>query len=376
MRGFLKKIAIVANSTWYLYNFRRQMILQFIEAGFQVIVIAPKDEYVTQFKELGIRTFDVYIDKKGKNPLNDLRAYKSFLSIYKSQMPDIVLQYTIKPNVYGTLAAKKLQIPTINNIAGLGTLFIKETIFTYIAKILYRWSQRKSDIVIFQNRDDSKLFLDNNIVLQNQVVQVPGSGVDLNRFKPRNKSTQNSAFTFLLIARMIEEKGTRVLVDAGRILANSGLKFKIQLLGFLDVENPSAITRDQMNEWVSLDFVDYLGISNNVEDIIAEADSIALPSYYREGVPRTLLEAAAMGKPIVTTDNVGCREVVDEGKNGFKCAVKDSEALAKAMEKMINLSSEEYDNMCQYSREKMVNEFDENIVIRTYFESIDKVLNK
>jgi glycosyltransferase involved in cell wall biosynthesis len=370
----MSKIAIVANSTWYLYNFRRRMILKFIESGFEVIVIAPKDEYVDKFRELGIQTVDVYMDKKGKNPLNDIKTYKSFLSVYRNQKIDIALQYTIKPNVYGTLAAKKCNIPVINNIAGLGTLFIKETIFTHIAKMLYRWSQRKADIVIFQNRDDSKLFLDNKIVLQNQVVQVPGSGVDLSRFKPRKKSPQNSVFTFLLIARMIEEKGVRVLVDAGKILAERGLKFNIQLLGFLAVENPSAITREQMNEWATLDFVEYLGVSDSVENIIAEADCVTLPSYYREGVPRTLLEAAAMGKPIVTTDNVGCREVVDEGRNGYKCAVKDSKALADSMEKMLMLSSEEYLNMCQYSREKMVQEFDEAIVIQAYFDCIKKII--
>lgn len=370
-----KIIVLSANSTWYLYNFRRKMIHDFQKDGYQVVVVAPKDSYSDMFNELGVKTYSLYMDQKGKNPINDLRTFFNYIRLYKRIKPDIVLNYTIKANIYGTLAASLLSIPIINNIAGLGTLFIKNNIFTKLAIFLYRISQKRADIVIFQNNDDKELFVKYKLVNKDQIDRVPGSGVDLIRFKPSVLREKNEKFTFLLVARMLREKGVEVLVEAGKLLNEKGYNFEINFLGFLDVENPGAITKTEMDNWCELSYINYLGVSNSVEDVIDTSDCVVLPSYYREGIPRTLLEAAAMAKPIITTDNVGCKEVVEHEKNGYKCKTKSIVDLSIVMERMLNVSNKEYNDMCIYSRKKMENEFDENIVINTYKKHIKTILS-
>ena len=362
-----KKIAIISNLSWNLYNFRLSLMYAMRDAGFEVIAIAPHDKYSQKIIDAGFEFHDIKMNAQGINPLEDLRTTYQFYKLFKKIAPDVLCQYTIKPNIYGSFVASMLKIKMINNIAGLGTLFIKEGAVTKIAKVLYKVSQYKADRVFFQNSDDLEFFTGKGIVNANKCDVLPGSGVDINRFKPHYKE-ECEKVRFLLIARMIWEKGIGEYVKSAREIKKTYPNVEFCLLGFLDVKNPGAITKSEMDEWVQEGVVNYLGVSDNVDEVIQSADCVVLPSYYREGTPKTLLESGSSGKPIITTDSVGCRDVVDHGINGFLCEPRSSEDLTLKIEMFLRLTHEEKSEMGRQSREKMTREFDEKIVIDKYLD--------
>ena len=367
-----KKIAIVVNNSWYAWNMRANLGFAFQKVGFEVVFICPYDKYSENIKE-HFEYIDIKINSKGMNPIEDLKTIYAFYNVYKDIKPDIVLHYNIKPNIYGTIAASMLNIPTINNIAGLGTLFIKQNFVTKIAKFLYKFSQKRATKIFFQNQDDFKMFIDEKLVQKEKCDVLPGSGVDVEKFFPLEKK-DDGIFRFLLVSRMLWAKGIQEFVDAAKIIKQKYKNVEFQLLGHLDVESPTAISKEQMDIWVKNGFVNYLGSSDDVRVEITQSDCIVLPSFYREGTPRILLESASMGKPIITTDNVGCKDVVDDGINGFLCEVKNADDLALKMEKMLNSSFDERNIMGKAGREKIVKEFDEKIVIEKYLKAIESIL--
>ncbi|WP_220741608.1 glycosyltransferase family 4 protein, partial [Shewanella schlegeliana] len=355
----MAKIVITANTSWYLYNFRKNTILSLIHAGHDVIAVAPQDEYSCNIKKMGADFVHISIDKGGTNPFRDIFTLFSFYRIYKGLRCDVVLNFTPKNNIYSTLASHVCGAKAINNIAGLGVLFIDETYSSKIARQLYKLSQKFAKKVFFQNEDDRALFIENKITPVEITERLPGSGADLSRFK-LSISKDDGVVSFLLIARMLYDKGIMHYIEAAR-----ELKFKYQgqidfrLLGFLDVDNPSAVSRKEMQAWVDEGIVDYLGTSDSVETEISKVDCVVLPSFYREGVPKSLLEAGAMGKPIITTDNVGCRETVDDSVNGFICQPRSTKSLVSSLDKMFKLTHDERLAMGRASRLKMETEFDE-----------------
>ena len=362
-----KKIAIVSNLSWNLYNFRLSLMNAMRDEGYEVIAIAPYDQYSQKIIDAGFEFHDIKMNAQGINPLEDFKTTYAFYKLFKKISPDVLCQYTIKPNIYGSFVASFLKIKMINNIAGLGTLFIQDGPVTKIAKILYKVSQYKADRVFFQNRDDFNFFTDKGIVSAQKCDVLPGSGVDTNRFKPMYKA-ESSKVRFLLIARMIWEKGIGEYVQAAREIKKIYPNVEFCLLGFLDVENPGAITRKEMEEWVEEGVINYLGISDKVDEVIQSADCVVLPSYYREGTPKTLLESGSSAKPIITTDSVGCRDVVDHGINGFICEPRSWEDLKLKIEMFLALSYEERLEMGSNSRIKIKKEFDEKIVIDKYLD--------
>ncbi|KTF13170.1 glycosyltransferase family 4 protein [Pseudoalteromonas sp. H103] len=359
-------VGISANTSWYLYNFRKNTILAMLAAGNKVFAIAPQDEYSKKLEELGCEFININIDSGGTNPINDLGTLYNFYKIYKNYTIDIVLNFTPKNNIYSTLAARLAGVKSINNIAGLGTLFISESLASKIARVLYKYSQSKADFIFFQNEDDRALFKSHKIAQNVKSDRLPGSGADLSRFIV-SPAPDDGVTRFLLIARMLFDKGIGQYVEAARALKSKyGDAVEFRLLGFLDVDNPSAVSKAQMNTWVDEGVVNYLGTSDNVEAEIAQVDCMVLPSYYREGVPKSLLEAGAMGKPIVTTDNVGCRETVDDAYNGFICEPRSTESLTHALDKIVTMSHEQRLVLGNNSRIKIEQEFDEKIVIQKY----------
>ena len=372
-----KKILISLNTAWNLLNFRAGLIGGLISSGYEVVVVAPKDEYVVKLELLGCRFVHLEMDNQGTHPIRDLLLLWRFFRLLKTEKPDLCLFYTVKPNVYGSLASRLCGIPFINNVSGLGAVFIQGGWVKSIVSALYKLAFRNSYRVFFQNRDDLGLFLENKLVKVALTDVLPGSGINLHRFTPTDdtdRKSLNSPFRFLLIARMLKDKGIVEFVNAAQLLKESGVNADFCLLGFLGVQNPAAISSEQMKEWTDQGFVKYLGVSDDVREHIASADCIVLPSY-REGTPRTLLEAAAMGKPIITTDVVGCKEVVEHGVNGFLCEVKNAQDLSLKMKEMLLLSEGQRRMMGENGRLKMEKEFDENIVIQKYLQAIDLALH-
>jgi glycosyltransferase involved in cell wall biosynthesis len=308
------------------------------------------------------------MDSRGANALRDFGLVIEFWSIYRHIRPDVILHFTIKPNIYGTLAATMLKIPVINNVCGLGTVFLKKGLVSKVAMALYRWAFRYPKKVFFQNADDKKLFLERKLVPAGIADLLPGSGVDLRRFVPVS-SGKNEKFTFLLISRLITDKGVLEFIDAVKELKSKGINAKFQLLGPKDPEHKRGIKLKTIDEWIDNGVVEYLGTTDDVRQFINKADCIVLASY-REGTPRTLLEAASSGKPIIATDVPGCHHVVVDNFNGLLCKMKDSGDLAEKMQTMASLDDEVLKQMGVNGRKKMELEYSEDIVISKYIAAI------
>jgi glycosyltransferase involved in cell wall biosynthesis len=362
------KIAIVLNTSWNIFNFRMNFVRALLAQGYEVHTIAPQDEYTHFLTEAGCHHHNVRMDSRGANPIKDSMLIAELFLIYRKVRPDIILHYTIKPNVYGTLAASMLRIPVINNVCGLGTVFLKKNLVSAVAIGLYKASFRFASKVFFQNPDDLKLFVEKRLVRKDAVDLVPGSGIDLTRFTPVSFS-RNDKFTFLLISRLITDKGVLEYVSAVRKLRSRGIEAKFQILGAMDPEHKRGIKTEVISSWIENGIVEYLGTTDDVREFISKADCIVLPSY-REGTPRTLLEAASSSKPIIATDVPGCNHVVIHNYNGLLCKLKDANDLATKMEEMSSLNDETLVTFGKNSRSKMEAEYDESLVINKYLAAL------
>lgn len=367
------KIVIGYNTAHYVWLFRVNLIKELIQNGHEIIVASPTDQYVEKIKMLGVKHINVPM-VMNKNPLTDFLILVNFIILFLKHRPKLYLGYTVKPNVYGSLAAHLLNIPAVNNIAGLGSSFVANGISTKIVRQLYKLALNKSRMVFFQNNDDKDMFVGESLIKHNRYHVLPGSGVDLNRYNIKNYPRQNesSYFTFLLVARMLWDKGVREYVEAATIAKSHNPKLKFQLLGSLDVDNPAAIPRKTIINWHESGVVEYLGVSDDPGLEMSKVQCVVLPSY-REGTPRSLLEAASMSLPLITTNAVGCKEVVDDGINGYLCKVKDSVDLAHVMLKISKLPKLELHTMGVKSREKVEIQFDEKNVIERYMEVVNSI---
>lgn len=367
-----KRVIIGLNSSWNLVNFRSSLIRALVQAGHEVIAVAPPDEYSDRIPALGCQYLPLAMDAKGKNPFKELLLVLRFVRLFKATRPDVFLGYTIKPNIYGSLAARLCGVKVINNIAGLGITFQSRTAFTLFLERLYRLALSSSVRVFFQNEDDLGQFVRLGLVRPALADRLPGSGVDLCRFPatPLLPRDANRPFRFLLISRMLWSKGIGEFVEAARRLKVRHPDVEFCLLGFLNVQNPDAISRATIEAWVAEGVIKYLGTTDRVSDEIAAADCVVLPSFYPEGVPRSLLESAAIGRPIVTTGTAGCREVVEPGLNGFLCRPRDAGDLADKLDRILSLSSQQLAEMGRASRLLAETKYDEQIVIHRYLDTI------
>ena len=370
------RIAIVINTSWNIFNFRMSLVRALQAEGHEVLAIAPPDDYSARLEAAGCRFIPLPMANKGTRPDQDFGLMRRLATIYRRERPDAVLHYTIKPNIYGTLAAQLAGVPSINNVSGLGTAFINRNFVSRIVLALYRLAFRFPATVFFQNPDDRDLFLQYKLLKPEIAGLLPGSGVDTQRFQPPPAGPPNPRFTFLMIARVLYEKGIAEYFEAARALkAEYGEKVRCLLLGGLDEQGGIGVPRATFEEWLREGTVEWLGTSDDVAAVIRPVDCVVLPSY-REGTPKTLLEAAAMGKPIVTTDVPGCREVVIEGENGFLCPARDGAALAAAMRRVAALPAAERQRMGAASRLLAVTRFDQQVVIDAYLNAIARATNQ
>lgn len=360
------KIAFVNNTLKDTLNFRGNVIKAFLEKGYDVTIISPNDTSV-DIKEFHkkLKFIPIEFSRKSKNPFSDLIYCKKLYDIYKKEKFDVIFHYTIKPNIYGNIAAGFNKIKSISIIPGLGHLFIEESFATKIVEILYKFSLRYAKEVWFLNEDDKKEFLKRKLLKENKIKILPGEGIDLEKFKPIENQRKDNKIIFLMIARVLWEKGFKEYVEAAEILKKKYDNLEFQLLGQIDTGNPSGVPKETVEKYHDNDIINYLGVSNNVPNIISNCDCLVLPSY-REGVPRTLMEGAAMEKFLIATDVTGCREVVKDGYNGFLCEIKNSEDLANKMEKFINLPKKEKEIIEKNGRKLMKEKFEDSIIVKEY----------
>jgi glycosyltransferase involved in cell wall biosynthesis len=369
----MNRIALCANTAWNLANFRRPIIEALLERGDQITVLTGVDHCFNDLEQMGCQTVALPIDSKGTNPVRDLLLQRQIKHCLADCQPHVLLNFTIKPVIFGTRAANTLNIPAINTITGLGTTFIKDNWITRIVERLYRDALPRSRTVFFQNQDDMAEFAKRDLLRAVPTQTVPGSGVDLDMFEP-SPVASSKPDTFLLIARILKDKGVEEFVQAARLLKAHHPETCFQLLGPLGVANRTAISEADVSAWVKAGLVEYLGETDDVRPFIRQAHCVVLPSY-REGMPRSLLEAAAMGRPIIATDVTGCREVVDQGSNGYLCNARDARDLAAKIRQFISLPHQQRNEMGQASRHLAQKRFDVRAVVRTYLNSIDQVIS-
>lgn len=365
------KVAIVLNTSWNIYNFRMNFVKALLAKGYEVHTIAPKDDYTHYLTEAGCIHHSIKMDSRGANPIKDTALIVELYSIYRKLRPNIILHYTVKPNVYGTIAATLLRIPVVNNVCGLGTVFLKNNLVSAIAILLYKLTFRFPKKVFFQNPEDRKLFLDKKLVPLGTADILPGSGIDLEKFTPI-EFNRNKSFTFLLISRLITDKGILEYIEAVKKLKTQGLNARFQILGAKDPEHKRGIKLNVIDGWIKAGTIEYLGTTDDVRHFIGNADCIVLPSY-REGTPRTLLEAASSSKPIITTDVPGCHNVVNHNINGLLCELKSVDDLASKMNEMANFDDETLKRFGVNGRKKVELEFNESVVINKYIDTLSSI---
>ena len=365
-------IVISYNTCWYVFNFRRPLIRALKEAGYEVTVLAPRDEFTDRLMAEGIAWRDIRMEGKGKNPFREIGTLLALRKAYRDLKAELVLQYTIKPNTYGSLAARSLGIPVINNVTGLGEAFTRGGPMELLAKLLYRSAFSRVALVFFQNPDDQELFLREKLVRPSRAALLPGSGVDLERFAPMSREA--GPFTFLQVGRLLKAKGAEDFIAAARIVKRERPDVRFALLGRYDRADPAGVNPLLLEAALAEGIVEYWGEIDDVRPTIAKANCVVLPSYYREGTPRSLLEAAAMGKPLIAADSVGTREPVADGVNGYLHRPKDSRDLADKMLRMIDLKAEERSAMGRASRRIMTERFDEKIVLTAYLDAVRRFI--
>ncbi|CBW76281.1 Glycosyltransferase (EC 2.4.1.-) [Mycetohabitans rhizoxinica HKI 454] len=366
------RVVLVANTLWSIVIFRPGLLRTLVRMGVDVVVMAPVDDTLPRALELNVRVIPLELSAKGTNPMRDLALVRTLVTRYRALKPDLVFHYTIKPNIYGSIAAKLAGVPCIAVTTGLGYAFVNTNLVARVAKALYRFAFRFPREVWFLNGDDWQDFVAQRLVDPAKTQVLPGEGIDLAHFAPRAAGVSDGHVRFLLIARMLWDKGVGEYVEAARLVRAVYPQAVFQLLGATDVANPSAISAEQMRTWVAEGVIEYLGTTQDVRDIIARADCVVLPSY-REGVPRTLLEGAAMAKPLVATRAIGCREVVVDGENGLLCAPKDAADLARKLQHIIEMGPDARATMGARGRRMVEQRYDERIVIERYLAAMRRV---
>lgn len=365
----IKTVMVSVNSSWNIYNFRASLIQSMMDSQYKVIGVAPYDEYAEKLKNMGCEFLPLEIQGKGKKIWVELKLCWDIYQLLKKIKPNLVLAYTIKPNLYFSWACYILDIPIINTITGLGRVYLKSNVLSKAISICYRLAFKKSKQVFFQNQDDLMFFLNEKMVSENIAQLVPGSGVDVNYFSPQPYYRLAShVFKFLFVGRVLVEKGIQELVAAARLLSAKGYRFELVILGHRE----RGVLEPEFGQWIEDAWIDYLGVVDDVRPYISQADCIVLPSY-REGLSKALLEAAAMAKPIITSDVPGCREIVIDGMNGYLCQKKNILDLNLQMEKILNLSYDDLDKMGELGRQKISEEYCEELVIEKYLAVVKRV---
>ncbi|MCC4309531.1 glycosyltransferase family 4 protein [Alcanivorax marinus] len=363
-------VILVSNTAWYLYNFRRGTLAELVAKGHRVVALAPPDRYADKLvEELGVEFVPLRLDGKGTGPVGEARSLLALWSLLRRLRPGFVFNFTVKANIYSGLVCRLLRIPYANNVSGLGTAFLYDTWLYRRVRSLYAFANRRAERVFFQNEEDLGTFQATGLLKDTPTVLLPGSGMDTVRF-PFSALPSEGPFTFVMVARLIGDKGVREYVAAAAQVARRHRDVRFLLIGPQGVSNSSAIPPDEVARWREAGVVEYLGEQDDVRPFIAESHVLVLPSY-REGMPRTVLEAASMGRPAIVTDVPGCRQAVVNGETGWLCEVKSAESLAACMQDCLALSPETLASAGQAARRRIEAEFDERLVVRAALDCLE-----
>jgi len=366
------KVALVANTSWYLFNFRRNLASALRASRHDIVTIAGPDDYADRLRAEGLRHIVVPFSGSGVNPIRELRTLLALRRALRIEKVDVVLSYTPKGNIYTALATLGGGVRLIPNVSGLGRAFIQGGWLGTLVRLLYRLTMRRASCVFFQNADDRALFVRQRLVAAPRALLVPGSGVDLTRFAYAPPPDEGQGLRFLLVARLIWDKGLAEFVQAARAARRIRPDLHFAVLGALDTSPRRGATREEIARWTEEGTIEYLGMTDDVRPEILRAHCVVLPSY-REGVPRSLLEAAAMGRPVIATDVAGCKDVVEPGHNGLLCRPRDPQHLTEKILEFAGLPADTRHTMGANGRRKAELEFDEGTVIGRYLEALGQL---
>ena len=364
-------LLLSANSFWNIVNFRGQLVEALVNAGYPVRIAAPDIDPMWA-EARGVETFDILVDRSGLNPVRDGVLWLDYVRLFRRTKPQFYLGFTAKPNIYGSLAAQITGVASLPNVSGLGTAFMSSGPLAGFVSLLYRLAFRRCPIVFFQNPDDRDLFVARNIVEPSQARLLPGSGIDLDRFAPAPMPADHNQMTFLFIGRLLGDKGVREFVEAARVLRGERPAWRFQLLGDIDPGNRTGIVAEQVRQWVSDGLIEHLGHADDVRPFIAGATAVVLPSY-REGLPRSLLEGAAMARPLIASDVPGNRQLVEHGVNGFLCAARDAKSLAEVMRQLGSIAPERRAQMGLAGRGLVEREYGVERVVGAYLDALTQL---
>lgn len=359
------KILILGNSCVGLYKFRKELLQKLVEDN-EVFISIPDGVFIPQLKEIGCKFIETPIERRGTNPFKDLELLDKYNQMIKDINPDVVLTYTIKPNVYGGLACQKNNVPYICNVTGLGSAVENGGLIQLITTTLYRLGLRKAHKVFFQNQDNLDFMKNKNIVKDNYDL-IPGSGVNLNQYKLFDYPKKDT-IDFVYVGRMMEEKGFGLYIKAAEYIKNKHPEARFHVCGAYEDD-----FKEKVEELIKNDILIFHGLVDDMTEIYKQVDCTIHPTYYPEGMSNVLLESLACGRPIITTDRPGCKEIVDDQINGFVVKQQDLDSLIEKIEKFISLSYEDRKQMGINGRKKVEELFDRNIVINKYIQEIDKV---
>ncbi|MFC4322624.1 glycosyltransferase family 4 protein [Litchfieldia salsa] len=362
----MARILILANNDIGLYKFRKELIEELVKT-YEVYASVPSGEFIPKLAEIGCNIIETPISRRGTNPITDLNLLREYLRIIKKIKPDVVLTYTIKPNVYGGLACRLSKVPYITNITGLGTAVENEGVFQKITLSLYKAALKKSKCVFFQNKDNEKFFINKKIISDNYRL-LPGSGVNLEYYSlldyPANKS-----INFLFVSRVMKEKGIDQFLEAAEYIRNKYPNTIFHILGYCEQDY-----EERLKELQNKGIIQYHGMQNDVREFHKISHCTIHPTYYPEGMSNVLLESAACGRPIITTNRAGCREIIDNEVNGYIVEQQNTQDLINKIESFLNLNYDGKKQMGLEGRKKVINEFDRQIVIDAYFEEIKSTI--
>ena len=364
-------LLLSANSFWNIVNFRGQLVEALVNAGYPVRIAAPDIDPMWA-EARGVETFDILVDRSGLNPVRDGVLWLDYVRLFRRTKPQFYLGFTAKPNIYGSLAAQITGVASLPNVSGLGTAFMSSGPLAGFVSLLYRLAFRRCPIVFFQNPDDRDLFVARNIVEPSQARLLPGSGIDLARYVPAPMPADHNQMTFLFIGRLLGDKGVREFVEVARELRGEHPGWRFQLLGDIDPGNRTGIVAEQIRQWVSDGLIEHLGHADDVRPFIAGATAVVLPSY-REGLPRSLLEGAAMARPLIASDVPGNRQLVEHGVNGLLCAARDAKSLAEVMRQLGSIAPERRAQMGLAGRGLVEREYGVERVVGAYLDALTQL---